>query len=171
METIDIERMKELLRTKEVLEEKLRVNISIKGKTVTIEGSTADEFQALQILEAIDLGFSTRKAMSIMDEEIVYRKINIKDYTRRKNLHEVRARVIGTKGKTKRVIEEISGCKIVLKENTLGIIGPYDSIDAATTALKNIIRGSKQSNVYNYLETLNRVEKDEDLGLKIKENK
>lgn len=168
METIEVEKTQNILKAKKEIEAKLKIKLSLKGKVATIEAGPAEEFQALQVLEAINLGFTIKEALTIADEDIVFRKLNIKDYTRRKNLYEVRARVIGSQGSTKRVVEEVSNCFVVIKENTVGIIGHYDSIDAATTALKNLIKGSKQSNVYNYLETMNRVERDDDLGIKPK---
>jgi KH domain-containing protein len=120
-----------------------------------------NEYEAVQIFEAMGLGFSSREALQLKDEDMIFRIIALKDFTRRKDLREVRARVIGAKGQTKRVIEEISGCKIVVKEdNLIGIIGHSESIDAAITAITNIIKGTKQANAYRYLEKMNKIRKE-----------
>ena len=165
------ENTKELKRTKAELEKALKVKITIKDKEVTIEGNPVDEYEADIVLRAIGLGFSAKKALLLKDEGMIFRKINIKDYTRRKNLSEIKARLIGTEGKTKKTIEEISNTDIVIKNNEVGLIGEAESIDNATTAIINLIRGSKQANVYRYLEEKNRIMKEEDLGLKETQNK
>ncbi len=155
METIYFEKISELKKNKKELEKKLNIVITIKGKTATIQGSPFNEYEASLILDAISLGFSAKKALQLADEQFIFRKLPVKNFTKRKNLHEVRARIIGKQGKTKRTIEEISGCNIIIKDNTIGLIGPSESIETATTALTNLIRGSKQANVYRYLERMN----------------
>lgn len=155
METIIIENKSEIKRNIEELERKLKVNITFVGKKMTIEGESLDEYEAIKILEAINLGFSAKRALTLLEPNMTWKSFNIKEFTRRKNLKDVRARIVGTEGKTKRAIEEISACEISLKENTLSIIGPGESIEEAVTALKNLIRGSKQSNVYKFLESRN----------------
>ncbi len=171
MEQITFENTAELKRTKEELEKALKVKITIKEKEVTIEGEAVDEYEASIVLGAIALGFSAKKALLLKNEEMIFRKLHIKDYTRRKNLSEIKARLIGTGGKTKKTIEELSNTEIVIKNNEVGIIGEAESIDFATTAIINIIRGSKQANVYHYLEEKNRINEEEDLGLKTSQNK
>jgi ribosomal RNA assembly protein len=174
METIFFERTGELKREIKALEEKLGVALSLKGKQLVIEGDPYKEYEAIHILEAMQFGFSAKKSLQLLDEDLIFRKLNIKEFTRRKDMKEVRSRIIGKKGKTKRTIEEISSCDILIKnDNTLGIIGPSEAIDEATTAITNLIRGSKQANIYHFLERMNAVRKDQttDLGLKIKTQK
>ena len=171
METLFFKKTQEIKREKASLEKRLNVTIAIKGNLVSIEGSSIDEYEALRIFEAMQTGFSAKKALWLLDEGIIFRKINIKKFTRRKDTKEVRSRIIGKDGKTKRTIEEISNCYINIEDsNLLGIICPAESIEEVTTALTNLIKGSKQANVYHFLEKINAVKKSQisDLGLKIK---
>jgi len=168
MEPLFFENTKELKKEKERLEKKLNVKIEITGKKVIIEGEPLDEYEAITILDAMRFGFSAGIALTLKDTDFVFKKISIRDYTRRKNLEDVRARIIGTKGTTKRTIEEISGCKINLHKNEVGVIGPVEAVEEATTALTNLIRGSKQANIYRFLEGINAGKRDEGLGLKEK---
>ena len=87
---------------------------------------------------------------------MAFRIINIKDFTRRKNLTEVKGRLIGTHGKTKETIEHISGCKIIIRDHQVGIIGHAEEIEHALMGISRLIEGSKQSNVYRYLENSNK---------------
>ncbi len=162
METLIFERTGEVRKNLPALEEKLNVKIKISGKKVNIEGNSLDEYEASLVLEAINLGFSAEKAMLLKNEDTIFRKINIRKFTRRKNLEDVRARLIGKYGTTKKTIEEVSDCYIVIKDNNIGIIGSAEDIDNILTAITNLIRGSKQANVYNYLERMNAAKKNLD---------
>tara|TARA_Y100000310_G_C20683361_1_gene817443 strand:- start:2210 stop:2713 length:504 start_codon:yes stop_codon:yes gene_type:complete len=166
MEEIIFDKTSELKRTKTELEKQLKVKISIQGKKVIIKGESIDEYEARLVLDAIKFGFPTQKAILLKDQDMIFRKLHIKDFTRKKNLKEVKARIIGTKGKTLKTIEQLSYCHLILKENELGIIGSAESIDETTTAITNLIRGTKQSNIYHFLEKQNRSKKEEGLGLK-----
>ena len=155
METIYFNNTKELKREKENLEKKLEIKIEINGKKVDFSGSALKEYEALIVLDALSFGFSAKQSLTLLNENFIFRILPIKNFTRRKNMTEIRARLIGTEGRTKRTIEEISNCNIVIKENSVGLIAPAENIDEATTALANLIRGSKQANVYRFLEKVN----------------
>jgi KH domain-containing protein len=155
METILINKTLDLKKNIEEFEEKLKVKLTISGKKVTISGEPLDEYEAMNILEAISSGFSVKKALLLTDVDLIFRKIHIKDFTRRKDLKSVRARIIGKEGKTKHTLENIANCEIAIQDNTISIIGTAESIDNITTAIKNIVRGTKQANAYNFLERIN----------------
>lgn len=155
METLFISKTIELKRTKEQLEKELNVKIYIKGKQVIIDGEAVSEYEAMHIVEAIGFGFSTKKALLLKDPEYTFRRLRIKDFTRRKDLEDVRARIIGREGKTKKTIEDISGVYLELNGNEVGLIGPTEDIEEETAALTNLIKGTKQANVYKKLEKIN----------------
>lgn len=166
MEEIYFEKTSELKRNLTELQKKLKVEIKLQGKKAVAVGDSIDEYEASLVLEAISFGFSAKKSLLLKDPEMIFRKLQIKNFTKRKNLKEVRARIIGTKGKTKKTIEEISGCYLILKDNELGIIASVETIEEATLAITNLIKGTKQSNVYRYLERTNKIKKEESLELK-----
>lgn len=155
MDTIITNRTKEIRKNLKELQDKLKVAITILGKKVTIAGESLDEYEAMNVIDAIASGFSAKKALTLLDEDNIFRKLHIKDFTRRKDLKEVRARIIGREGRTKHTLENIANCEIAIQENTISIIGTAESIDNITTAIKNIVRGTKQANAYNFLERIN----------------
>ncbi len=155
METIYFEKITELKKNLARLQKELKIEVQIKGKQASIEGNPINEYEAHLVLGAMAFGFSAKKALQLKDPEIIFRKLHIKDYTRRKNLKEVISRLVGTKGKTKKTLEEISSSSIIIKDTEIGVIAPAELIEETTTAIINLIRGSKQSNVYRYLEKIN----------------
>lgn len=159
MLSVFIKKIIELKRNKKRIEEKLKVKLSFNKNKVTVSGNPLTEYETSIVLEAIDSGFSTESALLILEDDIVFEKINIKDYTRRKNLDLIRGRIIGTHGKTKNTLEQIGGCEIVIKENNVSIIGEANAVNNTITVVINIIRGSKQTNAYKYLERINTLNK------------
>ena len=155
MITIRVNNPKEINRKKEIIEQKLNAKINLNGRILTIDADPLNEFEAQRMVDALNLGFSADNALKVLDEEIAFIKINIKDYANTKNLEVVRSRLIGTYGKTKKTIEEITKCDISIHENEVGIIGPAEVAESALTAVTNIIKGTKQANAYRYLERIN----------------
>ncbi|MEK6844503.1 MAG: hypothetical protein AABX83_03710 [Nanoarchaeota archaeon] len=150
------QRITELKRTKNELERKLNVKIILNGRTVTIKGDSLDEYEASLVLDAMNFGFSARRALLLKEESKIFRILNIKRFTKKRDLKTVRARIIGKKGKTKETIENITGAHLVIKDNEIGIIASADTIEDIVTALIALIKGTKQSNTYHYLEKLNK---------------
>ncbi len=149
---IYIESIRKVMDNQYKLQKELQVKITNKGKNVFVDGEGDKEFIALNVLEALGLGFSIDNALLLKDEGIIFQILNIKDLTKRKDLREVKARIIGTYRKTLDNLENLSGCAICLHENKVGIIGRADCIGDAIIALKSLIQGSKQGNVYARLE-------------------
>lgn len=164
MISISVNNPKEVIRSKERIEQKINAKISVKGKTLSIDTDPLNEFEVQRMVDALNLGFSAEKAMKVLDEENTFIVINIKDYANTKNLEVVRSRLIGTHGKTKKTLQEITKCDISIHDNIVGIIGPAEVTESALTAVTNIIRGTKQANAYKYLERINTQKREERKG-------
>lgn len=160
MEIIYIKKIKEFTKLKKTIEKKLNLEVTIKGHRVSFSGDSIDEFAAEQVFDAINFGFPIRKALELADAEIVFKKVHIKEFTKR-NLKDVKSRLIGTQGKTKKTLSEISGCEVIVGESEVGIMGDVENVDDVYNAVVHIIKGSKQSNMYKYLERMNREKKNE----------
>lgn len=159
MEEIFCERVNALKKERERIEKEMGVEILIKGKKAIVSGPPVKEFETISVIEALTLGFPLKSALTLKNEDIIFKKIHIRHFTRRKNLHEVISRLVGTEGKTKRTIQEISGCEVVISGNEVGIIGSSIEIEATIVAISNIIKGTKQANAYKYLERMNTLRK------------
>jgi len=158
--------IKKVSKNKKILERKLKIKLKIKNSEVEIEGEELRAYVAEKVIEAIERNFPVKIALLLLKEDYVLEEIPIRSITRKRNLSEVKARLIGKKGKTLKLISEISNCYLSLHENVISIIGPGDKIKDVTTAIKNLIRGSKQSNIYFYLEKTKKKDIPENLGLK-----
>jgi len=165
MKKLIIDKLLRITKNRKKLETRLNVKITNRGREIYIEGKPEDEHIAEKVVDALNFGFPFSKAIAIKTEEAEFEIINIKDHTRKKNLERIRARIIGTKGKTLKTLSDLTECGFELKDNQIGIIGDPELIKNAQEAITLIIQGSKQGNVYSYLEK-HQVKPVGDLGLR-----
>lgn len=165
-----LENIQDILKFKKKLEEKLKVKISIDNNEVSIEGKPEDEFYATKVVEAINMGFQFKIAMLIKYEDFDFQIIPIKANTTRKDIMRIKGRIIGTGGKTLKTLSHLTKCFFEIKDNNIGVIGNPEYMENAHAAVVSIIKGTKQGNVYSYLEK-HQVEPVIDLGLKVKKKR
>jgi len=165
MKTILSDKLPRILKNKRQLEKKLNIKITNRGKEVSISGKPLEEYTAGLIIDALNMGFPFSTAMLIKEEDNLFEVLNIKDHTRRHNLEIIRGRIIGKEGRTLKTLNQLTKCYFEIKDNTVGIIGNAEYIKNAQEAVISIIKGTKQGNVYSFLEK-HQVQPVTDLGLK-----
>jgi len=132
------------------LERSIKVKLSFEENSVIIEGEGLDLFQAKNIIKAMGRGFSPEKAFRLLSEEESLEVIELAEFNDKK-LKIIKARLIGTNGKTWKMIENFSGCSVSVYGKTVCLIGNYEQMNIAREAVKMILRGSKHSKVYGFL--------------------
>ena len=165
MEKIFCEKFKRIIKNKQKLEKNLGISLTINKEEVIIDGPAENEYVAEKVIEALDFGFPFTIALLIKEEDFIFESLNIKNYTKRKDLAAVRARIIGKDGKTLSTLHQLTKCYFELKDNLVGIIGEPEHIRYANEAIISLARGAKHSNVYSFLEK-HQVKPVLDLGLK-----
>jgi ribosomal RNA assembly protein len=145
--------------TKKSLEGELGVRLTVNSKEglVTLKAESAlnaDPFTATRVIEAIGRGFSPQRARRLMDEGTALEVIDLRDYAGRSvnSLERIRGRVIGLKGKSRRVIEELTGCHLSVYGRTVTIIGEAREVQLASDAVRSLANGSQHKTVYNTLQ-------------------
>ena len=171
VKTILIDNLKKIKKAVPKIEAKVKVRFSFGNNLVLIRGSELNEFLVEKIVHAVDFGFDVEDALLLLGQNHSLEFIDIKDHTRRKNLHDVRGRLIGTDGKVLNTLENLTGSILVMKDNRIGIIAESNSLSKVNQAIESIIHGAKQGNAYAFLERLNRSKRkeafiEEDLGLR-----
>ena len=106
------------------------------------------------VVVAVGRGFSAEKALKLLDVDIYLEVMDIRDYVGKKATHvaRMRARVIGSHGKTRQIFEELTGIDLSIQGNTVAIIGDLLQIDIARRGLDMLLNGSEHSAVYKFLE-------------------
>lgn len=117
-----------------------------------------DPVMALKIIDvvkAVGRGFNPQKAMRLFEDDEYLEIVDLKEFVsdRSGQVTRVRGRLIGKDGKTRRIIEDLTGCDMIIYGNTVGLIGNSISLPVAKHAVELIINGSEHATVYHYLES------------------
>ncbi|MHA2243932.1 MAG: KH domain-containing protein [Candidatus Hodarchaeales archaeon] len=108
--------------------------------------------KARDIINAIGKGFSAEKAFYLLDDDIYLETIELGGS--KNTIKRIKSRIIGEKGKVRRMIEASTEVLLSIFGNQVSIIGEISEIRSAREAIKQLVHGSKHSTVYRYLEQI-----------------
>ena len=145
---------------KKWLEQRTGVKMLVDSSEGDIELDTtqlSDPAMALvipNIVKAIGRGFSPEHAFELLDDDTVLEVLDIRDYVGKKPNHvaRVRARLIGTNGKTRRIMEDLTNTRISVFGNTVAVIGGSVQASITIRAIEMIMEGAEHATVYRFLE-------------------
>lgn len=145
--------------TKRRLQDATGTDITVDSTTgeVTIDDSGAADpvlaLKARDVVRAMARGFSEERAFRLLDDDAYIEILDIKDFARSKSrVAQVRGRLIGTRGKTRRIVEELTGVDVSVWGHTVSLIGGSFEMAIAREAIIMLLRGSEHKTVYRFLE-------------------
>jgi len=145
--------------TKRRLQQSTGTQIAVDSATgdVTIDETGAPDpvmaLKARDVVHAVARGFSEDRAFRLLDEDAYLEILDIKDFAHSRNrIAQIRARLIGTRGKTRRIIEELTGVDVSVLGHTIAMIGGAFEMAIAREAVVMLLRGSEHKTVYRFLE-------------------
>jgi ribosomal RNA assembly protein len=145
--------------TKRKLEDELGIQLAVDSKEGTVQvkaklTDTSDPLTAVRVVEAIGRGFSPHRARRLAAEGVALEVIDLRDHggNNTNSLARIRGRIIGLRGKSRRVIEELTSCYLSVYGRTVSIIGEADEVVLASEAVKMLASGSQHRTVYDMLQ-------------------
>ncbi len=126
------------------------------GDEIQIEGDAENLIKTSEIIKAIGRGFPPETALKLGDERFCLDVINIKGSPN--TIKRLLSRVIGTDGKAKQNIQNLTGASIAVYGKTVSIIGDYKQMENARVAVEMLLAGRKHTTVWRYLENINKQE-------------
>jgi len=154
IETILVPKERQAIFSREVMndiQKRLEVKINREGNTVLINGEGLGLYKAKMAVKAIARGFSPERIEKLYEEDSIIDVIDLGNM-KENRLKIIKSRIIGTRGKTRKKIEEASEAIISVYGKTIALIGTYEQIQIAKEAINMIISGLGHKTVYIYLE-------------------
>ena len=131
---------------------------STDGDILVLAGENTDPLKVnvtAEVVKAIGRGFSPERALFLYNDGFQLIVISLREFARKgsNRINEIKGRIIGRQGKTRKIVEDITDCFVCVYGDTVSLIGDYISMKYAIQALQMIIEGKKQRTVYTYLES------------------
>ncbi len=148
--------------TKGYIEEqtKTRLEIDSREGDVFVRGEDALAlYTTRDIIRAIGRGFNPEVAVLLLKQDYSFELVNVEDYVKETHLKRIKGRIIGANGKTRRLIERMTECFVSVYGKTVSIVGRIEDVSIAKRAVISLIQGSPHSNVYKWLEKMQRERK------------
>ena len=134
----------------------VRLDIDSESGNVRIEkvGDPLLGLKGPDIVKAIGRGFSPEEALALLDDEMtMFELIDIEAASRNKNdLRRQKGRLIGEGGRTRELMEELTGASVRIYGTTLGVIGAPQEVEAVREAAEMLLEGAPHGTVYSFLE-------------------
>jgi ribosomal RNA assembly protein len=145
-------------KIKETLEKKSGATIDVDSESGSValesEGDAFKALRASEVIKAIARGFSPEKALKLLDnEDLVLDMMDLSKISDSpSDLTRLKGRIIGKAGKTREIMESMTGAKISVYGKTISIIGEPEQVMSIRTAIDMLIDGAPHGAVYGYLE-------------------
>ncbi|MXR51461.1 RNA-processing protein [Halovenus sp. WSH3] len=134
----------------------VRLDIDSESGNVRIEkvGDPVLGLKGPDIVKAIGRGFSPEDALTLLEDDMMmFELIDIEAASRNKNdLRRQKGRLIGESGRTRELMEELTGASVAIYGSTLGIIGGPRQVEAVREAAEMLLEGAPHGTVYSFLE-------------------
>ena len=143
---------------KKLIEEKSKTLLEIDSEsgTVTVE-SSEDPLMVMRVsdlVRAIGRGFSPERALVILDDEMLM--LDVMDLSKmvgtKSDMARLKGRIIGKDGKTREIMEKLSGSKVSVYGKTIALLGYPEQIRVSRAAIEMLLDGAPHGNVYGFLE-------------------
>jgi len=149
-------------KVKKEIEERTGTKINLDSETGEVHIETGEDplgiIKARDIVNAIARGFSSERAFRLFGDEEQLEVMDIRDYVgdSKNALTRIKGRVIGEKGKVRKLIEGSTGASVSVYGKTVALIGTPEQLAVAREAVDMILRGAKHSSVFRFLENKRR---------------
>jgi len=140
------------------IESRAEVRLDIDSETGAVKvESVGDPVTALKgpdIVKAIGRGFTPEEAFRLFDDEMMlFDLIDVGDVARNDNdVTRLKGRLIGENGRTRELMEELSGASVAIYGSTFAMIGGPQQVEAAREAAEMLLEGAPHGSVYSFLE-------------------
>lgn len=121
------------------------------------EPGTYDPVKAMKlpdVIKAIARGMAPKAAVRLLQDDHFFELVDLRDYVgkRANQQRRIRARIIGSEGKIRKLIEGLTNTEITIYKSTVVLVGHEEGLAAARTGIEMIAGGAEHGTVLNFLE-------------------
>ncbi len=121
------------------------------------EPGSYDPIKALKfpdVIKAVGRGMAPKAAIRLLEDENFFEMVDLKDFVgkRAHQQRRIRARIIGSQGKVRRLIENLTDVEITIYKSTVVLVGDAEGIGLARQAVEMLAGGSEHGTVLSFLE-------------------
>jgi ribosomal RNA assembly protein len=145
--------------TKKELEVKTHTTISVDSKEGLVKVESSEEntvslLRAVEIINAINRGFSPERAFEMIeDEDLLLDVIDLSGMAENpRQLDRLRGRIIGKDGRAREQIEDMTDVELSVFGKTIALIGYPEQMKTARAAIDMLIEGVPHENVFAFLD-------------------
>ncbi|HID60276.1 MAG TPA: RNA-processing protein [Hadesarchaea archaeon] len=145
-------------RAKREIERRTGVKLTLNSETGEVQIEPGDDplgvLKARDVIVAIARGFSAERAFRLLENDQLLEIIDIRDFAGGSDRAVVRlkGRLIGERGKTRRIIEQTTNAHVSVYGRTVAAIGSVEQLAVVRGAVQMLLAGAKHSTVYKFLE-------------------
>jgi ribosomal RNA assembly protein len=129
-----------------------KFTIDTEGEVTIKSADPVKEWRAREIVTAVGRGFSPDRALLLADDDYYLKVIDLRGEFPDKDMERVRGRIIGEKGRTRKIIEDCADVHLCVYGHTVAILGMVDEVHLAARAVDKLMEGAMHSTVYKLLE-------------------
>lgn len=143
------------------IEKKCQVDLDIDGESGDVRISygeagltEGDPFKAQELVLAISRGFSPQRAFRLLEPEMSLRTMDLRQYAGKSenSLSRIKSRLIGSDGKARRLIEQLTEVYVSIYGHTVSIIGEQEKSKVAEEALVKLASGGTHKAAFQMLQ-------------------
>ena len=132
---------------------------SVTGEVEVVwgEAGSYDPVKAMKlpnVIKAIGRGMAPKAALRLFDDQHFFEMVDLRDFVGKRSNQQrrIRSRIIGSQGKIRKLIENLTNTEITIYKSTVVIIGEEEGLFAAQQAIEMLAGGAEHGSVLNYLE-------------------
>lgn len=124
------------------------------------------QLKAENVVRAIGRGFKPQAAYKLFDDDAYLTILDMHDFVGKEKGHvrRITARIVGTGGKTRSHIEDLTGASLAIYGHTVAVLGDLEAHEVAREAVSMLLSGSEHASVYRFLENKRRENRMADFG-------
>jgi len=141
------------------------------------EPGSYDPVRALKlpdVVKAVGRGMAPKVALSLFEDGCYFEMVDLRDHVgkRGKQLQRIRSRIIGSQGKIRQRIEQLTDSSITIYRSTVVIIAEEEGLALARQAVDMLAGGAEHGSVLSFLERStkrNRIERRQLGSIEVRE--